>query len=157
MVEETMRIPLLMRGPGIGHGRTCGQLVANFDIAPTILQMCGIDHDTGVHGMSLFELLGGPTAKWRKGLMAEHYGLHEPALQRAYYMKRWKLVVQEVGFAELYDLRADPYEMRNLAAVSEYRRMLERMWAGLHEAMTVTDDCGLRLSRILGGPPSPQS
>jgi arylsulfatase A-like enzyme len=152
MVEETMRIPLLVRGPGIASGKTCDRLVANFDIPPSILQICGLEHDVEFHGMSLYEATGKLRDEERKGLMAEHYGLHEPLLQRAYYADRWKLVVQESGFAELYDLKADPYEMRNLAARPQFRGALEGMWAGLRDAMSGTADRGGRLSKILAGP-----
>lgn len=115
--------------------------------------MGGIDEEFRVHGRSLAELMGEPRVVWRRGFMAEHYGLHESATQRAWYAGGWKLVVQEDGFAELYDLNADPYEMRNLADDSEHRGKLESLWVGLHDAMSETDDCDRRLSRVLAGPP----
>jgi arylsulfatase A-like enzyme len=46
MVEETMAIPLLVRGPGVPSGETCDHLVSNLDIPPTILQLCGLDGET---------------------------------------------------------------------------------------------------------------
>lgn len=153
MVEETMCIPLLMRGPGVPSGKTCDQLVSNLDLPPTILEMCGFDQDRCLHGRSLVEPMGEPQGEWRRGFMAEHYGLHEPVPQRAYYAGRWKLVVQEDAFAELYDLQADPYEMRNLADDLDHRGRLESLWADLLDAMRETGDCDPRLSRILDGPP----
>ena len=153
MVEETMRIPLLMRGPGVPQGATCNQLVSNLDIAPTIARMCGLDDKLGTHGRSLVELMREPGAAWRSGFMAQHYGLHEPVAQRAWYAGGRKLVVQEDGFAELYDLDADPHEMRNLAGDPEHRGALESLWAGLIDAMSETGDVDRRLSTVLGGPP----
>lgn len=155
MVEETMRVPLLLRGPGIGGGATCGQLVANIDVTPTILQICGLEAAVELHGESLLALSERPTAAWRKGLMAEHYGLHEPVLQRAFYGDDWKLVVQEDGFAELYDLGSDPYETKNLATDPEHRAHLDRIWEDLLETMSATGDRDRRLSNILNGPPNP--
>ena len=153
MVEETMRIPLLIRGPGFPQGTTCNQPVSNLDIPPTILRMCGIDQETGMHGRSLVELMREPGAGWRSGFMAQHYGLHEPVPQRAWYAGGWKLVVQEGGFAELYDLDADPYELRNLAGDPKHRATLESLWAGLRDAMSEAGDVDRRLSTVLNGPP----
>ena len=140
MVEETMRIPLLVRGPGVPQGTTCNQSVSNLDIPPTILRMCGLDEEPRMHGRSLAELMREPGAPWRSGFMAQHYGLHEPVPQRAWYAGDWKLVVQEHAFAELYDLDADPYEMRNLAGDPDYRGTLESLWTGLRDAMSETGD-----------------
>ena len=75
MVEETMRIPLLMRGPGVPPGTTCDRLVSNLDLPRTIVRMCGIDEEFGLHGRSLAELMGEQRVAWREGFMAEHYGL----------------------------------------------------------------------------------
>ena len=140
MVEETMRIPLLIRGPGVPQGTICSQAVSNMDIPPTILRMCGLDEELRMHGRSLEELMQEPGAAWRSGFMAQHYGLHEPVPQRAWYEGDWKLVVQEHGFAELYDLDADPYEMRNLAGDPEHRGTLKSLWTGLRDAMSETGD-----------------
>ena len=142
MVEETMRIPLLLRGPGIPAGTICDHLVSNMDVAPTILETSGIPIRPEMHGRSLVPLFDNPKADWRCGLMAQHYGLHEAILQRAYYEENWKLVVQEDGFIELYDLSTDPCELSNLAALGSFARALEHMKAGLRSAMIGTGDRG---------------
>ena len=73
--------------------------------------------------------------------------------QRAWYAVDWKLVVQEDGLVELYDLDDDPHEMRNLAGDEKRRGTLESLWAGLRDAMTGTGDLYRRLSTVLRGPP----
>ncbi len=113
----------------------------------------GIDEEPRMHGRSLMELMGEPGAAWRSGFMAQHYGLHEPVPQRAWYAGDWKLVVQEDGFVELYDLDDDPHEMRNLASDEEHRNTLESLWAGLRDAMTETGDLDRRLSTVPSGSP----
>jgi arylsulfatase A-like enzyme len=153
MVEETMGIPLLVRGPGVPSGETCDHLVSNLDIPPTILRLCGLGGEARCHGRSLLDPDGQPPVAGRKGFMAQHYGLHEPIVQRAYYAETWKLVVQEDGFAELYDLKADPCEVRNLAMSPKHRTMLEAMRTGLQKVMEQTGDRGPRLTEILTGPP----
>ena len=151
MVEETMRIPLLLRGPGVAAGATCHRLVSNMDIAPTLLETCGLPMRPEMHGQSLVPLFDDPEADWRRGLMAQHYGLHEPILQRAYYEENWKLIVQDDGFTELYDLRSDPCEMKNLAMLNSFARELELMKAGLQSAMIGTGDCGPGTSEMMSG------
>jgi arylsulfatase A-like enzyme len=84
--------------------------------------------------------------------MAQHYGLHEPVVQRAYYRDDWKLVVQEDGFAELYDSATDPCEVHNCAQVPERRDLLEDLWTGLRSVMEETGDRDPRLTNILNGP-----
>ncbi len=149
MVEETMRIPMFLRGPGIPAGTTSDRLVSNMDIAPTVLELSGISTHPDLHGSSLAPLFGNPNADWRSGLMTQHYGLHEPLPQRAYYERNWKLVVQDDGFSELYDLDNDPYEMRNLSARGENARELAHMKNELRAAMIGTGDEGTRVSDAL--------
>ncbi|WP_282610715.1 sulfatase-like hydrolase/transferase [Pelagibius sp. Alg239-R121] len=149
MVEETMRIPLLLRGPGIPAGTTVGHLVSNMDIVPTVLEVSEILTHPEMHGQSLVPLFDNPNGAWRTGLMAQHYGLHEPVLQRAYYEKDWKLVVQEDGFLELYNLDNDPHEMHNLAFLNEFAHELECMKTGLRTTMIKTGDDGTRISNVI--------
>ena len=80
----------------------------------------------------------------------------DPVPQRAWYEGDSKLVVQEDGFAELYDLDADPYEMRNLAGDPEHRGTLERLCTGLRDAMSETGDVdgGRLVSAVTDGRPA---
>ena len=150
MVEETLRIPLAIAGPGVAAGATCGRLVANIDLAPTILAACDIDAGVPMDGVDLRPLLRDPSAQGRTGLMTQHYGLHVPVLQRAYHAEDWKLVMQEDGFAELYDLARDPCELVNLAGDPSHAARLAQMQVGLRAEMRATGDTGVRRERILG-------
>lgn len=149
MVEETMRIPLLIRGPDFKPGAVSDALVSSMDLAPTILEMCGIRNDNDMDGLSLVGIANDKSPPWRKGLMAEHYGLHERIVQRAYYESRWKLVAQQDGFQELYDLDADPYETSNVAGLSFHRQTLCHMKAGLVAAAVASKDKEIELFKGL--------
>ena len=140
MVEETMRVPLLVRGPGFAPGAVCDTLVSNMDIAPTILELCALSCGRELDGQSLVGIANKDRESARRGLLTEHYGLHERIVQRAYYEDRWKLVVQQDGFQELYDLDNDPYEMNNLADVLSHEQTLHNMRAGLVAAAVASDD-----------------
>lgn len=133
MVEETLRIPMLISGPGIASGPD-DSLVCNIDLAPTLLDLCGIAAHR-MDGTSLCPLLRriGPLS--RDGLMTEHYGLMTPLWQRAFHQGHWKLVVQEDGFTELYDLACDPAEMNSLAQSATHGGTLRDMRDGLATAL----------------------
>ena len=151
MVEETMRIPLLVRGPGIVPATSCDSLVSNLDLGPTVLDLCGQPVHEGMHGHSLVPLLKPDAGRFsRPGLMTQHYGLHEPIVQRAYYERELKLVVQQDGFVELYNLTADPHEVSNLAQDAGSARTLRRLRDALSRRMHAVGDTGLGTENIAG-------
>jgi arylsulfatase A-like enzyme len=143
MVEATMQIPLLIAGPGISGGQIRGQLVSQLDLVPTILEICGIDAESPLHGMSLAPLIGDDSSAWRQGLMTQHYGLHEPIQQRAWYQQQWKLVMQPDGYRELYDLEHDAGELENLAGLPQYQQKLGSLQQQLARAMSDVSDTSL--------------
>lgn len=149
MVEETMRVPLLIRGLGFEPGDVCDTLVSNMDIAPTILEFCGLSCGADMDGQSLVGIANGDTTSRRQGLLTEHYGLHERVVQRAFYEDHWKLVAQQDGFQELYNLETDPYEMNNLADSPAQIETLRHMRSGLVEAAIASDDKEIGLFKNL--------
>ena len=142
MVEETLRIPLVIAGPGIAGHRVLDDLVGNIDLVPTILDAAGLDRP-GLDGISLWPLLTKGRSPERPGLMCEHYGLHVPVMQRSWHEGRWKLVVQEDGYLELYDLEDDPCELRNLASAPRHDDRRTSMRAALRREMERSGDPAL--------------
>ena len=138
LTEETIRIPMYLAGPGIAAGHRTEALMANVDIAPTLLDLCGLagpgagqggaqgldpgrgpvdaGRAHGMQGLSAADHLRHPDRPAaRDQVLIQHYGLHLPILQRCLVRSQWKYVLQEDGFEELYDLEADPFECSNLA------------------------------------------
>jgi N-acetylglucosamine-6-sulfatase len=73
--EEDIRVPLLVRGPGIAAGRVIDQLAGNVDLAPTFAELAGVQPPDFVDGRSLVPLLHGDTtaaASWRGAFLIEH-------------------------------------------------------------------------------------
>jgi arylsulfatase A-like enzyme len=111
--EPSIRVPLLMRGPGIPAGVRRRELVWNGDLAPTIVALAGAQPAFPLDGRSLLAppaprraiLLEGPAVRKTLGL-PRFTGLRT---------HRYKYVEHVWGARELYDLRRDPYELRNLA------------------------------------------
>ena len=126
-------------------------MASNLDIAPTLLRICGLDGEARCQGQGLLEADGRLPESGRSGLLIQHFGLHEPIAQRAFYRGGWKLIVQEDGFAELYDLETDPCELRNRAAAPEDEDRLQTLWAALRSAMIEVGDEDPRLAKILNG------
>ena len=113
--EPSIRLPLLMRGPGVPEGAVRRQLVTNADLSPTILDAAGARPGRPQDGRSLFDLLDDPGAQWGRELLIEggtNQGLTFTALRNY----RWKYVEHTTGEVELYDLERDPDELVSLHA-----------------------------------------
>lgn len=140
MAEATMRIPLLMAGAGLPAGESCDHLASNLDLVPTVSEICGIRSAPNFHGRSLLSAVENSADVWRRGFMAQHYGLYEYIVQRAWYQQDWKLVLQPDGFRELYRLSEDPDEMDNLAYQQGYEDKVEELSRELYAAMNTVGD-----------------
>ncbi len=72
--EEDIRVPLIVRGPGVPEGRTLEHLVLNNDLAPTFADLAGAESPSFVDGRSLVPLLSGPPPPqedWRRAFLVE--------------------------------------------------------------------------------------
>ncbi len=124
--EESARIPLIMRYPKlIKAGSSVEQLALSIDLAPTLLEIGGAEIPKSIHGHSLLPLLRGEKVSWRKSILVEYFSDKVfPRMSKMGYQavrnERWKYIhyVDLDGMEELYDLKTDPYEMRNLLAVA---------------------------------------
>jgi N-acetylglucosamine-6-sulfatase len=113
--EPSIRLPLLMRGPGVPEAAVRRQLVTNADLAPTILDAADARAGRAQDGRSLFGLFRDPGAQWGRELLIEggtNQGLTFTALRNY----RWKYIEHITGEAELYDLERDPDELVSLHA-----------------------------------------
>ena len=113
--EPSIRLPLLMRGPGVPRGEAATQLVTNADLAPTILDAADASPGRIQDGRSLLDLVGDPGVQWGRELLLEAgnpQGLTLSGLRNY----RWKYVEHAGGEVELYDLKSDPDELTSLHA-----------------------------------------
>lgn len=126
--DEQMRIALLIRAPGLAPRRV-DALVESVDLLPTVLEVLDVPPPPGAafQGHSLLPLLGGSRVPLRSVAFSsaradstwyEGYELDEERLIHTVRSNHWKLIVYpgvERDYVELYDLRADPGETRNVA------------------------------------------
>jgi arylsulfatase A-like enzyme len=133
MHEESIRVPLLVRAPGLAGGRTREEMALNIDIAPTLLDLAGLPAPGVMDGRSLRPLLEGRPAAWRGDFFYEHhFSAPSAPIPRTEGVRTagWKYITYfdvTPPFEELYDLESDPYEERNLAADPAHRGRLEEM------------------------------
>ncbi len=137
--EEDVRVPFVVRGPGVPAGTASEDLAGNVDLLPTILGLAGVaapEHVDGRdlsaqwHGAGVSDRRAFPIEHWQKDLslvgtidLDEASGVLElrPGSDASvpdfvgFRTARWKYVRYATDERELYDLRADPYELDNLA------------------------------------------
>lgn len=126
--DESVRVPLLVRGPGIKPGSRDNSLVANIDLAPTISALAGAQPGRQVDGQSLVPLLRGHQMSPRPlelEYLAGREGFHAVRTQT------WMFDRYKTGGSELYDVRNDPYQLHNLAANPRYAAVRSRLAAKL--------------------------
>jgi arylsulfatase A-like enzyme len=144
--DASIRIPLIIRGPGFDQGRVVTELASIVDLPPTLLDAAGLPASSAMQGRSLLGLAQGKEHNWRNEIMVQ---MREEALQRAIRTERWKYCMfnpdskrTEPGSTEyverfLYDLYADPYEHVNLVGRGQqYRKIADEMQERLIERMT---------------------
>ena len=71
--EPATHLPLLIRGPGIKPGSSTGELAANIDIAPTILELAGAEADKSIDGRSLVPYMDDPDLRTRRPILFESF------------------------------------------------------------------------------------
>jgi arylsulfatase A-like enzyme len=117
--EPSIRVPLLMRGPGIPAGTHRSQLVWNGDLAPTILAATGARSPWPLDGQSLLPFVNDPTLRSGRAILLEGpppLGKLDPRPEFVgLRTSRYKYVEWLDGEREFYDLARDPYELDNRA------------------------------------------
>ena len=120
--EESIRIPLVMRGPGVPRGRVDDRLVANVDVPSTILDATDVAPGRIQDGRSLLELLADPGAEWGRDILIENgRGANFVPAYRGIRNYRFLYVEHRTtGELELYDLAKDPYELQSVDGHEQY-------------------------------------
>lgn len=118
--DEPLRIPILMRGPGLPKGATVDTAVTNPDLAATILAATGVRPTWDMDGVDILPWVEAPAQV--RVVPIEAWPVS--GTQRIYFGVRvgaWTFARYRKGGEELYDRSTDPYEMHNLAADPDYR------------------------------------
>lgn len=132
MYEEGIRTPLLVRYPQWQRGgKTSDALVSLIDLFPTICEAAGVKIPGSVEGKSLVRLCGGkqPPAAFRPEIYAAFHSPERHHMStRCIRTRRYKYVQHLLtGEQELFDLQADPHELRNLVREESHRQHLDSL------------------------------
>ncbi len=121
LYDCSIRVPLIVNGPGVRSGLRSAAMVELGDLAPTVLDIAGLPRHPGMQMQSLWPLLNGTTDTHRADVYCEYYNANPDDPKVYLSMIRtpdWKLVnahgLSAKDGGELYDLRNDLRECRNL-------------------------------------------
>jgi arylsulfatase A-like enzyme len=162
LYDEVLRVPLVIRGPGVVPGAEIAQQVRLMDVAPTLLEMAGVAPLSGVEARSLAPLLRGGSLPYLTAFaesapartqFPEQDKIYLPGIRGKWRMvrtDRWKLIQiprAEGDLFELYDLVDDPGETKNLFAdlageAAKLQPLLEAWIAGdpLHDSESTGEE-----------------
>lgn len=140
MFEESLEMPFLIRWPGvIAEGSTSHALIQNIDYAPTFLEMAGIEPPAEIQGTSIMPLLkdqGRVPNDWRDAIYYTYYGerTHAVAAHDGVRTSQHKLMFfSKTREWNLFDLVADPQELRSVHDDPKYADVLESLKKRYHE------------------------
>jgi N-acetylglucosamine-6-sulfatase len=155
--EESMRVPLMIRGPGFPIGVRRPQLAANIDLAPTIVDLADAPGRRRMDGISLLPFARDPNRGRQRDILFErspYEGRRFASVRtRRYVFTRYAHTNRPRNGSELYDLHRDPYELRNRAASPAYAGVIRK----LRPRLKALRDCrrsGCRAVRGVGPPPA---
>src|SRR5213083_1399815 len=158
MFEEAARVPLLIRLPDQTHGKIISQPVSHIDFVPTLLDLLGQPRHPQCAGKSLLPLINDETAlpqnvflewapnrtKVKKGSRLARRRTIKRALEEATRTlvspEGWKLCLRDKDLNELYNLKDDPFEMRNLYSDPGCASVISRLSGEIHRWQKSTND-----------------
>jgi arylsulfatase A-like enzyme len=136
LYDHSMRVPLILVGPGVPKGGRSDALCYLFDLFPTIAELTGVAVPPTVEGRSLVPVMTGQRAKVRDAVFLAYRDV-----QRAVRTERWKLIrYPQINKSQLFDLSADPDELRDLSSDAAHREALARMTSLLAEEQRKAGD-----------------
>ncbi len=142
--EEAMRVPMMVRYPKlISAGQQCDAMVGNMDMAPSILELCGVKAPRPMQGESWVPLVTQKSAPRRDSFVYSlHRGDAAQPVAKALRTERYKLILNLFprDKDELYDLQKDPLEMKNLALDKNYRDLVAELKRTLVLGMKKLED-----------------
>lgn len=153
--EESVRVPMIAYCPGfIAPGTVITEMVQNIDIAPTVLDFCGVRKADHMRGMSFLPMLRGEDAPdgWRDKLFYEYYweyafpqtptmfGVRTEKYKYIHYHGVWDT-------NEFYDLEKDPKELQNQIDNPEYEDVIKQLGSDLFNWLEDTGGMTIPLKR----------
>jgi len=134
--EHSVRIPMVIKGPGIQKNKRTNAMCYSVDLYPTFCEIAGVKPPEEVEGKCLWPVLSGSQQTLRNEILTGYRHL-----MRGYRDDRYKLIVNiAVNKKQLFDLQEDPHEMNDLAAEPNQQPKMDALLAGMKKAQIVFGD-----------------
>ncbi len=141
LYEHSLRVPLIIAGPGIPAGTKTDAMCYLYDVLPTLGKLCGVSNKDRSDAREFSATLRDPGRPSRSELVFAY-----KEIQRALRDDRWKLIrYPQINKTQLFDLRNDPFERNDLAAdpgsaakAQELTQHLERTLKAYGDACALT-------------------
>lgn len=118
--DDSTRVPLIFSGPKVKSGQVCSKPVELLDIYPTLIELCDLPENRKLEGLSLLPLLEDANATGIRPAVTTHnqnnHGVRSVG---------WRFIQYAVETRELYDMRNDPNEWKNLAEDPKFKKVIE--------------------------------
>jgi arylsulfatase A-like enzyme len=136
LYDHSMHSPVIFAGPGVPEDKRSDALCYLLDIFPTLGDLSHVAGPEGSEGESLVPVLEGRASSTRKSIFTAY-----AKSQRAVRDDRWKLIVYpEINKIQLFDLKSDPNETRDLSGDPDLSPEVQRLTALLRDWQRRTDD-----------------
>jgi len=125
LYDHSIRVPLIVAGPGVPANQRTDTMVYLFDIFPTLCELLGLPVPPTVDGKSFVPVLKDPKRKLRDGMVYAYRHF-----QRALRTTRWKYIRYNVNGTQtrqLFDLAADPWETKNRAEDADLKETVTQL------------------------------
>jgi len=155
--ETSMRVPMLMHCPELFRGGTVVEkMVGNIDVAPTFLEAAGLRAPDSLDGRSLIALAQGKAVQWRDFFLYAYYwerNFPQTPTMHAIREDQYKFI-RYYGIwdtDELYDIRNDPKETKNLINDPQFKALAAKMRKKLFDEMEKVGGMNIPLFPDRGG------
>ncbi len=138
LYEHSINVPLIFKGPGIPKGKKYDSFTYLYDIYPTLCDLAGAKIPVTVEGISLKPILTEQRDGPRKEMLFA-YKNFQRALRKD-HLKLIKYNVKGEIITQLFNLKEDPYENKNLADNPKYKSLLDMMTKSMEQVMVENND-----------------
>ena len=136
LYEHSMKVPLIISGPGIPKGKTSEAFAYLFDLYPTLAELCSLPSPEGIDGQSLASLISGKQKEIRSSVFTAYRNT-----VRAVRTDKWKLIrYPERDYSQLFNLKDDPLELINLSDDPSFDIIKSHLFDLLKEWQTNSGD-----------------
>ena len=157
LYEHSVRVPLIIAGPGIPAGTKSAAMCYLYDVIPTLGKLCGVTNPEPSEAREFSPTLHDPNRPARAELV---FGYR--AVQRGIRDDRWKLIrYPQINKTQLFDMPNDPYELHDLAGKPESAGKVQELLSRLEQALKqYGDKCALTVPNpkpASWAPPAPKA